>query len=151
MILCDVSVLLYAFRSDTDGHSDYRAWLLDRLTSPENFGVSDLVLTALTRIATHPRVFRNPSAPADVFAFAEAIRSRPNAVIVTPGPRHWNIFRNLTEQMTVGSNTIRTAFYAALAIEWGCEWVTTDPDYVRYPGLRCVHPLKVRRAESRDK
>jgi toxin-antitoxin system PIN domain toxin len=141
MILCDVNVLLYAFRRDSEGHADYRGWLIERLAAPENFGVSDMVLGGLTRIATHPRVFRNPSAPSEVFAFAEALRTRPNAVIVTPGPRHWTIFRNLLESVTIGSKTVRTAFLAALAIDWGCEWVTTDPDYRSYPGLRCRHPL----------
>jgi predicted nucleic acid-binding protein len=33
------------------------------------------------------------------------------------------------------------AFLAALAIETGSEWVTTDRDYSRFPGLRVRHPL----------
>jgi predicted nucleic acid-binding protein len=31
---------------------------------------------------------------------------------------------------------VTDAWYAALAIEWGCEWVTLDRDYARFPGLR---------------
>lgn len=26
-------------------------------------------------------------------------------------------------------------------LESGCEWVTTDRDYTRFPGLRWRHPL----------
>jgi predicted nucleic acid-binding protein len=33
------------------------------------------------------------------------------------------------------------AFLAALAIEQGCEWITTDRDYARFPALRWRHPL----------
>ena len=33
------------------------------------------------------------------------------------------------------------AFLAALAIESGSEWITTDRDYARFPGLRWRHPL----------
>jgi predicted nucleic acid-binding protein len=33
------------------------------------------------------------------------------------------------------------AYHAALAIESGCEWITTDRGYSRYPGLRWRHPL----------
>jgi hypothetical protein len=33
------------------------------------------------------------------------------------------------------------AWLAALAIEWGCEFVTTDRDYARFSGLRWRHPL----------
>jgi hypothetical protein len=31
---------------------------------------------------------------------------------------------------------------AALALESGCEWVTTDRNYSRFPGLARRHPLK---------
>ncbi|MBM4037366.1 MAG: type II toxin-antitoxin system VapC family toxin [Planctomycetes bacterium] len=38
-------------------------------------------------------------------------------------------------------NLVADAFLAALAIENGCEWITTDRDYARFPGLRWRHPL----------
>jgi predicted nucleic acid-binding protein len=34
------------------------------------------------------------------------------------------------------------AFLAALAIESGSEWITTDHDSHRFPGLRVRHPLQ---------
>ena len=141
MILCDVNVLLYAFRTDSERHGQFRAWLIDRLTGRGNVGVSDLVLSAVIRIATHPRVYRHPSTPEDAFAFTEAIRSRPNAVLVVPGPRHWSIFHDLCRRSGAKGNMVPDAYFAALAIEWGCEWVTTDRDYARFPGLRWLHPL----------
>jgi toxin-antitoxin system PIN domain toxin len=142
VILCDVNVLLYAFRADSRRHEEYRIWLVERLTGLENFGVSELVLSAVVRIATHPRVYRHPSAPVDVFAFADAIRSRPNSVPVAPGPRHWSIFRDICERSDAKGNLVPDAYFAALAIEWGCIWVTTDRDYARFPGLRWRHPLQ---------
>jgi hypothetical protein len=33
------------------------------------------------------------------------------------------------------------AYFAALAIESGCTWATTDRDYARFPKLSWVHPL----------
>ncbi len=35
MILPDVNVLLYAFRSDSVDHADYRAWLDDLINGDE--------------------------------------------------------------------------------------------------------------------
>ena len=142
MILCDVNVLLYALRSDSDRHNEYRSWLIERLDGPENIGVSELVLSGVVRIATHPRVYRKPSAPSEAFAFADAIRSRPNAVMVAPGQRHWDVFRDLCDGSGAKGNLIPDAYFAALAIEWGCEWVTTDRDYARFPGLKWRHPLE---------
>jgi hypothetical protein len=36
---------------------------------------------------------------------------------------------------------VSDAYLAALAIEHGCELVTTDGDFARFPGLRWRHPL----------
>jgi hypothetical protein len=36
--------------------------------------------------------------------------------------------------------TVTDAWYAALATEWGCEWITLDRDYSRFPGLRWKVP-----------
>jgi len=36
---------------------------------------------------------------------------------------------------------VADAYLAALAIESGSEWVTTDRDYARFRGLRWRHPL----------
>ena len=38
-------------------------------------------------------------------------------------------------------NLIPDAWFAALAIESGCEWITTDRDYEKFPSLRSRHPL----------
>jgi predicted nucleic acid-binding protein len=36
---------------------------------------------------------------------------------------------------------VADAYYAALAIESGSEWITTDRDFSRFTGLRWRHPL----------
>jgi predicted nucleic acid-binding protein len=36
---------------------------------------------------------------------------------------------------------ISDAYLATLAIESGSEWITTDRDYARFPGVRWRHPL----------
>jgi toxin-antitoxin system PIN domain toxin len=141
VIVTDVNVLLYAFRSDAPNHSAYRAWLTDRLRSVEPFGVSELVLSAVVRVATHPRVFNPPTPIADALAFVDAVRSQPNAVILAPGPRHWEIFNQLCRHANAKGNLVADAYHAALALEHGCEWITTDRDYARFPGLRWRHPL----------
>lgn len=141
MILWDVNVLIYAFRSDSDRHTDYRRWLVGVLDSPPPFGVSELVLSAFVRIVTNPRAFRNPDPLDDAFEFCHAIVSRPQHVRLVPGPRHWHIFRELSRSANAKGNMISDAYFAALAIEHDCEWHTADRDYARFPGLRWKHPL----------
>jgi uncharacterized protein len=99
------------------------------------------VLSGFARIVTHPRVFVPPSPIDDAFGFTDALREQPNAVVVSPGDRHWEIFRSLCKQVGARGNLVADAYLAALAIETGSEWITTDRDYARFAGLRWRHPL----------
>jgi uncharacterized protein len=141
VILTDVNVLVYAYREDAPGHDRYRGWLTDVVDSDVAYGVSDLVLSGFLRVVTHPRVFDPPSPLQHALGFVEAVRSRPNAVATYPGQRHWEIFVGLCRSAGVKGNLVPDAYLAALAIESGSEWITTDRDYSRFPGLRWRHPL----------
>lgn len=109
--------------------------------SESAYGMSDLVLSGFLRVVTNPRVFDAPMAMERAVAAAEALRSRPNCVAVSPAERHWDIFRNLCRRTGVKGNLVPDAYFAALAIESGSEWITTDRDYARFTGLRWRHPL----------
>ena len=51
-----------------------------------------------------------------------------------------DIFKRLCIETNTRGTTVTDAWYAALAIEWGCEWITLDRDYARFPGLRWRPP-----------
>ena len=142
MILCDVNVLLHAHKEDSPGHKVLRPWLLDALNDDVPFGVSDLVLSAMVRIATNRRVFDPPSTLPEALAFAQVIRESDNAVPVQPGRRHWELFARLCRQAGATANLVPDAYLAALAVEHGCEWITTDRGFARFPGLRWRNPLE---------
>jgi hypothetical protein len=141
MVLADVNVLVYAHRLDAPRHHEYLGWLNQVLSSDAAFGVSDLVLSGFLRVVTHPRVFRDPTPLDRALTFATSIRDHPNAVMLAPGERHWDIFQRLCHEANAKGNLIPDAYLAALAIESGAEWVTTDRDYARFSGLRWRHPL----------
>jgi toxin-antitoxin system PIN domain toxin len=141
MRLADVTVLVYAFRADAPGHAAHRAWVEKLVGSDEAYAVSDHVLAGFLRVVTHPRVFHPPTPLKPALAFAHAFRERTNAVPLAPGARHWSIFTRLCREAEARGNLVPDAWLAALAIESGCEFVTTDRDYARFPGLRWRHPL----------
>ena len=141
MILCDVNVLVYAFRKDMNEHEPAKEWLEETVRAPRSFGMSDLVLSAFLRVVTSPRIFRRPSVTANALEFVAALRDRPNAVAVSPGSRHWSIFEGLCRERGVRGNVIPDAWFAALAIESDSEWITTDGGFARFPGLRWRHPF----------
>lgn len=142
MILSDVNVLVYAFRKDVPDHARYRAWLQDVVGAPAAFGVCDLVLSGFLRVVTHPKVFKKPSTWSEAHAFVKVLREQPNCRCIASGERHWEIFIDLCRRIRPKGNLVADAFLAALAIEWGCEWITTDRDYARFPGLKWRHPLE---------
>jgi hypothetical protein len=141
VILFDVNVLLYAFRSDAPHHGRYRDWLESMVNAPAAYGVSPQVLCSLVRISTHPRIYARPSRRADGLAFARGLLEQPNATVVIPGERHWEIFEDLCDGAEATGNLVQDAWFAALAIESGCEWITEDRDYSRFPGLRWHTPF----------
>ena len=141
MVLPDVNVLVYAHREDASQHAGCRAWVEAAINGNEAFGLSDLVLSGFLRVVTHPKVFARPSPLADALEFTEQLRTRPNGVAVAPGPRHWAIFRALCTGAGAKGNLVPDAYLAAMAIESGCEWISTDRDFSRFKGLRWRHPL----------
>lgn len=142
MLLTDVNVLVYAYREDAPGHADYRVWLEGLVSGNEAFGTADLVLAGFLRLVTNPRIFRVPSPIEAAMDFADRLRSQPNCVSLAPGERHWGIFCDLCRRVSAKGNIVPDAYLAALAIESGSEWITTDRDYSRFPGLRWRHPLR---------
>jgi toxin-antitoxin system PIN domain toxin len=141
MILPDVNVLIYAFRQDVPQHIVCRPWLDSVVTSDTRFGISRLALSALVRITTNPRSHPEPSTLQEAFGFCEDLLGQPHCQIVEPGDRHWDIFRRLCIETNTRGPLVTDAWFAALAIEWGCEWITLDRDYARFPGLKWQMPV----------
>ena len=140
MILADVNVLVNAFRKDASEHALCRVWLDSVVNGESRYGMSPHVLSGVIRVATHPKVFRQPSALEEVLRFTELLHAAPHCVVVQPGEAHWEIFTRLCRQADARGNLVPDAWLAALAIESGCEWVTLDRDYARFPGLRWRPP-----------
>lgn len=138
--LLDVNVLVYAHRGDAPNHRAYRDWLEALINGDAPFAVADLVFSGFLRVVTHPAVFNPPSAPKQAMAFIDDLRSRPNFVSIAPGARHWEIFVRLCAAAGAKGNLIPDAYLAALAIESGSDWISTDGDYARFPGLHWRRP-----------
>jgi toxin-antitoxin system PIN domain toxin len=134
-------VLVYAHRSDVPQHAAFKEWLEGVVNGESAYGLSELVLSSFIRVVTHPRIFPTPTPLLDALAQAAALRETSNSVPVAPGPRHWDIFDRLCRDANVKGSLVADAYLAALAIESGSEWITTDRDYSRFPGLHFRHPL----------
>jgi hypothetical protein len=140
VILPDVNVLIYAYRKDSPHHDVCKPWLEKVAGADAQFGISPLALSAVARSVTNPRIFREPSPIEEAFVFCDSLISRPNCELVRPGPRHWSIFTRICVDADVRGSRVSDAWFAALAIESACTWITYDRDYARFPGLQWREP-----------
>jgi uncharacterized protein len=77
----------------------------------------------------------------EAMALARVLLEQPHRTVAQPGPRHLSIFENLCRRAAVSGNLVQDAWFAALTVESGCEWVTADADFARLPGLRWRQPF----------
>jgi hypothetical protein len=77
----------------------------------------------------------------EALLFCHTLLEQPHCQLIQPGPRHWKIFADLCRRAKATGNLVADAWFAALAIESGCEWITTDRDYARFEGLRWRTPV----------
>ena len=139
MLLPDVNILIYAHREDGPEHERYAGWLRALTVSSAPFALSGVVLAGFLRIVTNRRIFDSPTPMDTAIRFCQQLVTRPRAVMIAPGRRHWDIFVGLCRK--IEGPLVTDAYLAALAIEHGCELVSTDSDFARFPELRWRHPL----------
>ena len=140
MILPDVNVLVQAFQPEGTHHALCREWLERVVKGDSRFGMSPQALSGVVRIATHPKIFPKPATLDEALQACEFLLQQPHCVVIQPGPRHWEIFSRLCTEADARGNLVQDAWYAALAIESGCEWITLDRNYARFKGLRWSSP-----------
>lgn len=138
MRLHDVNILVYAHREESAEHDVYKAFLDNDITSGQAYGVSDMVINGFLRLVTNRKAYPVPTPLSRALGFADQIRHQPGAVLLAPGHNHWSIFTKLCTQIHAAHKDLPDAYLAALAIEYGCEFVTNDRRFKRFHGLRLV-------------
>jgi len=141
MILPDVNVLIYAYREEAPEHRAHAAWLNGLVSGSEQFGMSPQVCCSLVRVMTHRTTFGRLYSLQSVLEFCNALLQHARCELILPGKRHWEIFDNLCRVSGARGPSVQDAWFAALAIESGCEFITHDRDYSRFPGLRWRPPF----------
>ncbi|MBN2321511.1 MAG: type II toxin-antitoxin system VapC family toxin [Acidobacteria bacterium] len=141
MILIDTNILLYAEDSLHPRNEQVRNWWDDRLSGTDAVCLCWTVLSAFIRIATNPRVFECPLSMEQALARVQSWLDQPCTRIVRPTEQHWSIFQQMLNDGQAAANLVADAHLAALAIEHGCELISTDSDFARFPKLKWRNPF----------
>jgi hypothetical protein len=78
----------------------------------------------------------------DAVGRVEEWLSLPQVHLVHPSNNHFATWSSLLKRMGTAGNLTTDAHLAALAIERGLILHTTDADFLRFPGLKWVNPLR---------
>ena len=138
MILLDINILVSAHREDADQHREIKAWMETALRSRRSRRIG----TSLGRPRDHASEdFQKPTTSTKRSIFSRTFVLERRCTSSGPGAGHWEIFVELCRRSDARGNLVPDAFHAALAIELGCEWLTLDRGFARFPGLKWRHPL----------
>jgi toxin-antitoxin system PIN domain toxin len=140
MILPDIGILVYAHRGDASGHHVVRERFESVAGDPAPFALSGWVTTGFVRVVTHPRIFDPPSQLDEALAFVDAILKRPNCVAAEPRAGFWSVFRDMARHVFARGALVHNAAFAALAVQHGATFATTDADFTRFPRLEVLDP-----------
>jgi toxin-antitoxin system PIN domain toxin len=98
-------------------------------------------LGAFIRIGTNPRVFDHPLSLDQALFRVQSWLDQSCTRIVNPTERHWTVFQKMLREGQAVANLVTDAHLAALAVEHGCELISTDSDFSRFSGIRWRNPL----------
>ena len=138
----DVNLVVYLARSDLPFHLQAVEWFEKRFSTGERIFLFELVLSSAMRILSNRRVFKEPMPSEKVIDFIEALVGQPEVVIVRGGENHWKIFIDLCKKMKAKGDTIPDLYFAALALEKGLMWYSTDRDFAKIPLFQWQHPFE---------
>ena len=142
MILIDANLLLYAYNTSSEHHPAARDWLEAVISREQRSGFSWIVVLAFLRLATTPRNFPEPLTMSEAISIVSGWLARPNVVLLHPTERHWEVLSSLLAVTRTRGREVTDAHLAALSIEHGATFCTSDRDFARFPGLETLDPLE---------
>lgn len=140
-MLLDANLLLYAVDEQASAHERARAWLEQQLRGDVRIALPWQTIGAFVRIATHPRIMRDPLSAAAAWEFVEDWLAVPLVWIPPTGPHTAALLGRLLQTSGAGGNLVPDAQLAALALEHGLTVMTADSDFARLAPVRWHNPL----------
>jgi hypothetical protein len=128
-----VSVLVAASRSDHPHHATARVWLEQALINAGQgtpLTLQPIVIASFLRLATHPKIFVQPTPMSEALRFVDALLSAPG--VQQPAlAAEWPQFRKLCADKALAANDVPDAWLAAAVIQQGEHVVSFDADFKR--------------------
>ena len=141
MKVIDINLLVYAVNRDSPKHTRAKAWLEQVLAGEESVALSWAVLLGFLRLVTNRRILAKPLTIEQAIEVVDGWLAQSSVVTLDPGDEHWSIMRDLLRDVGSAGNLTTDSHLAALAIENGAEFCSTDSDFARFAKLRWTNPI----------
>lgn len=140
-MLVDANILLFAADRTSPHHPPSVRWLEAALMGITRVGLPWESLVAFVRIATNPRVMRDPVTTRTAWGQVRDWLAAPAAWVPTPTVRHEDVLGGLLEESGATGDLVHDAHLAALALEHGLAICSADTDFARFRGVEWLNPL----------
>lgn len=141
-MILDANLLLYAVDESSSHNAAAASWLEEVLNGDSRIGLPWQTIGAFLRIVTHPRVAATPLSARDAWGYVADWLSVPVVWIPPATEATARVYARLCEQVEITGNLVPDAQLAALAVEHGVAIASADTDFLRFPGVRWVNPLR---------
>lgn len=142
MIIPDANLLLYAYDESSPFHERAKAWCEGVMSGPSPLSLLPSVVFGFVRIATHPRVFKDPLSVSEAADHVRSWLARRHVQLHEMLPEDVACALGLLEAAGTAGNLTTDAQIAAVALRLDAEVHTTDLDFGRFPKVRCLNPLR---------
>ncbi len=138
----DVNVLLAAARLDHPHHAVAHAWLQEALAAAVRgtpLCLQGMVAASFLRLATHPKVFREPTPIEAALDFVNALLECPG-VLQPALAEEWPELCELCAEWQISANDVPDAWLAAAVLRQSDHLVSFDSGFSRWlPRSRFTH------------
>ena len=140
----DTNILLYCANRDAWEQKPASAFLNQAVNAGGPWLITEGICYEFLRVATHPKVFERPLTWKEAIRFLTPFWRSSRFEVLTAGDRHWRLLSEMLAEIPHPSGNlffdIRTV---VLMREHGIrEIYTTDTDFLQFPGIKVVNPLR---------
>lgn len=130
----DVNILLAAARSDHPHHVPAIEWVQQALAAASRgtpLCLQGMVIASFLRLATHPKIFKNPTPVKAAVDFIDSLLAHPGVTLPALG-EEWPEFQELCLAWKMSANDIPDAWLAAAVQRQSEHLVSFDAGFKRW-------------------
>lgn len=142
MIAVDTNILVYAHRPETPFHDAAYATLASLAADGRRFGFPMQCLVEFVGVARHPKIWKQPSSPAEVRDQIEAWLEPPRSQVLTEEESMLPDLLDVVDSAQLSGGAVHDArIFACCKLHGVTELWSADRDFSRLRGLAIRNPL----------